>query len=410
MRKASALVAAIGLVLCMGLVTAAPAMAETGIVEGRVTEPEEEEGQAEVEVCAEPATAADPAGACVKTEDGSGLGPRGHYELALEPGTYVFSFTPPEESIYVYQYFFRTLRRDGARPVEVESGGLRTINAVLDVGGRVSGEVTDTSGIPMAEVKVCIFDTLVPEFGTHCTETPANGRWGMIGLPSGSYAASFTTPEDRNVFPQYFNLSPDLEGASEFVILPGEETTGIDAKLEAGVAIAGAITEAGTDVPLAGIRACALDPASEAAIRCATSEADGKYRISLLHPQSYVVGFSVTGEEGGMPMSSQEDGYVRQYFEDEPSFAAADPINATQPGIYNDVDAHLSKGPEVFPRPSSGSGGSSSAGPAVPLSPIVAPRTPRCRKHHRAKAIKGKRRCVKIHKARRRHHHHHGGS
>jgi hypothetical protein len=393
-RKARSVAVAIGLGMCFALIAAVPAMADPGAIEGRVTEPTEGEGQAEIEVCAIPASPAASPTACVFTEDGSGLGPRGHYEIAgLEPGNYKLKFTPPPESQYVYQYFQSKLRLRNADPAEVESAGITgNKNAVLQIGGRVAGKVTDTSGVALEKIDVCIFNPAVLELGTYCTKTVANGKYEVIGLPGSNYVAYFKPDPDRNIFGQYFSGKATEAAANQFLVLTGEETPGIDAAMEVGLTLEGTVVEAGGGA-LSGIRVCALDAATAAELRCLFSEHDGSYEIRGLHRGQYVVSFSAARPG----VLSGEDAFVRQYYEDKPTFAAADRIEASVPGLYQDIDAHLVRGPETFPdKPV--------ANPPAPLlvAPVVQqPQQPKpliCKKPKRKKVVDGKPRCVKVKK------------
>ncbi len=398
-RKAPALAVAIGLALCMALVLAAPAMAETGSIRGRVIEAEEFEGLEGVEVCAEAVPPLPVEPPCVETEGG------GSYEITgLEKGHYRVHFKSPNPE-YIPQYYRHSVLKSTARVLELEEEESKPgIGAALEKGGWVTGTVTDPTGFTLSGIEVCVFATLMPELGPRCETTDKNGQYRIEPLPPGPYTAYFFAPESPDIFPQYFEGEASAEEADEFSVFGYNETAGIDATMELGSTITGKVLEAGTNAPLAGISVCALDAVLGTAMECAVSGGDGTYSISGLEAGTYVVGFSVTEQEGGLPVLSEEDGYVRQYFEDKPSFATAEPIDATVPGVYGEVDAHLLKGPEVFPRPSSGSSGSSSAAAASASAPIAtSPKPLRCRKHFRAKKVNGKRRCVKVHKKHRRH-------
>lgn len=396
LRKALAPAVAVVAVLWMA-VAAAPAMAGTAGIAGRVVEAEEIEGVAEVKVCAEAVPPLPVEPPCVETE-GSGS-----YEIpGLDEGRYRVHFQPPPESIYVPQYFLHSVLKSTARVLEVEEGEVKPgIGAALEKGGWVSGTVTDSAGFGLSGIEVCVFAKLLPELGPLCVTTGPSGKYTIENLSPGPYTAHFSAAESSNVFPQYYEGAASAQEADDFFVFGYNETSGIDAKMELGSEITGRVLEAGSGAPLAGIRVCALDPGSGAEVRCAMSAADGAYSIFSLHTGTYVVGFSVTGEEGGLPVLGQEDGYVRQYYEDKASFAAADRIAATEPGIYGDVDAHLVKGPEVFPRPAPAAA-AAVAGPA----PAARPKPRRCRKHFRPKLVKGKRHCVKVHRKHR--HRHHG--
>jgi hypothetical protein len=207
--------------------------------------------------------------------------------------------------------------------------------------------------------------------------------------------ASFSADPVRNFFPQYFDLAWSLEEAEEFFVGAGEETPGIDAELEAGVEIEGTVTEAGTGLPLAGIRVCAFDAELGGEEGCVFSGSDGSYEIRELFPWKYVVGFSV-GRSG---VFSGEDAFVRQYYEDKSSFAEANVIEAFEPGFYQDIDAHLIRGPEIFPTKTT------ATAPPAPL-PVKSapelvqpqPRSLTCPKSKRKKMVKGKQRCVRVKK------------
>jgi hypothetical protein len=419
MRKALALATAVGLAVCMALVVAAPAMAETGAIRGKVVDAEEGEGQSEVEVCAESVPPQPVEPPCVETEEG-------RYEIpGLEVGGYRVHFEPLNaERGFLPQYFLHTMLKSAARVVEVQEEGevKNGIGAALEKPGWVTGTVTDLNGFALSEIEVCASAKLLPELEPFCAETDVAGKYRIDFLPPGPYTAYFSAPESPDVFPQYYGGGESAEEAEDFFVFGYNETAGIDAQMEIGSTIGGEVDEAGSGAALKGIRVCVLDAVSGVEVRCVATAADGSYSFSGLHSGIYVVGFSVTDEKGGLPVLSQEDGYVRQYFDGQSSFGGAEPLNATQPSLYDEVDADLVKGPEVFPRPSDGSGGSgggesgdasgsgastSSSPPpaATPPAPVPKPRL-HCRKHFRAKTVNGKRRCVKVQK---RHRHRHDG-
>jgi len=368
--------------LCLGLIAAAPALAaELGGIAGRVVESEELEGLNGVEVCAEAGFASSTPLVCDETEGGS-------YEIVgLEPGHYRVHFVPVADPRYVSQYYLRTYRPEKARMLEVPEGSVKAgVSAALELGGWATGRVTDGSGNALSDVEVCFQNDLLPELDLPCVQAD-QGRYESERLPPGPYRAFFSAPEDRGIFPGE---------SAEFFVEGYNETPDVDAKLELAVVVEGSVREAGSGVPLPGIRACALVPGSEVEVRCALSDAEGRYAIRNLHVGTYVVGFSVQRSEAGAPVEP-EDGFVRQYYEDKPSFVEATVLSAAVPGIYRDVDGHLSRGPEVFPGPALPVAATNLPGAASPK-----PRKVHCRKHFRKKLVKGKQRCVRIHRHHRR--------
>jgi hypothetical protein len=381
-RKSRALAVALGLGLCLALLGAAPALADTGI-EGRVMEPTEAEGVHEVEVCAFAQPPLAPSEHCALSEFGPYL------ITGLEKGNYKVHFQPREGSEYLDQWYSHKSSLAAARPVEVAADEIKAhVDTVLDIGGSVSGLVTDTGGVPLDEISVCVFSLPRPELGSHCDETGLTGKYDIFGLHSGLYTASFSSAdESRGIFPQYFGGAALPGEADDFLVLAFEETPGIDARMELGVAIEGQVVEAGSGLPLDGIRVCALSAATAAEVRCVTSRSDGRYEIFSLHRGEYVVGFSVARPG----VLAGEDAFVRQYYEDKATFAEADRIDASGPGVFQDIDAHLTRGPEVFP-------GKVTAPAPVEARPAEAFVTPpkRCRKGFRKKLVKGTRRCVRV--------------
>ncbi len=393
--KGRAAAAAVGLGLCLGLIGTVPALAaEPGGISGRVVESEELEGMNGVEVCAEAGFASSTPKVCDETE--STEAGAGFYEITgLEAGQYRVHFVAADPR-YVPEYYLRTYRPEKARFLQIEEGSVKGgVSAALELGGWATGKVTDGAGNALSEIEVCPHNGLLPELDLPCALTNLEGKFETERLPPGPYRASFSAPESRGIFPGE---------SAEFFVEGYNETPEVDGKLELAVVIEGSVSEAGSDAPLAGIRVCALTPGSEAEVRCVVSGADGTYAIRNLHAGSYVVGFSVQRSEAGVPVEP-EDGFARQYYEDKPSFAAATVLSASVPGRYQDVDGHLSRGPEVFPVAGVGSASTPwvPAGWPGPTSPAPAPKPKlHCRKHFRKKLVKGKQRCVRVHRHQRR--------
>lgn len=385
-RKSRAIAVALGLGLCLALLGAAPALADTGI-EGRVLEPTEAEGVSGIEVCAFAQPPLAPSEHCALSEFGPYL------ITGLEQGKYKVHFQPPEGSQYLDQYYSHKSSLAAAQPVEVFADEIRShIDTVLDIGGSVSGQVTDTGGVPLDKIAVCVFSLPRPDLGSRCDETELSGKYEILGLHSGLYTASFSPAnESRGIFPQYFGGAALPGEADDFLVLAYEETPDIDARMERGVAIEGRVVEAGSGLPLGGIRVCALNAATAAEVRCVPSHLDGRYEIFGLRRGEYVVGFSVARPG----VLAGEDAFVRQYYEDKATFAAADRIGASFPGVFQDIDAHLTRGPEVFPDRIT------APAPAVarPAEPLEAP-PKRCRKGFQKKLVKGAKRCVRVKHAR----------
>jgi hypothetical protein len=119
---------------------------------------------------------------------------KGEYAVGgLPPGaSYRVAFFPSFGVNLLSRYFNEKPFFSEATPVEVPTEAPVTgINAVLQVGGAVTGRVSDSSnGKPVANVFVSAFDPSQPEASGFAI-TNANGEYTMVGLLSGSYNIEF---------------------------------------------------------------------------------------------------------------------------------------------------------------------------------------------------------------------------
>jgi hypothetical protein len=156
---------------------------------------------------------------------------------------------------------------------------------------------------------------------------------------------------------------------------------------------------------------CALNPATQARVKCAPPESGGQYSIAGLPAGTYAVSFAVDWVEEGLDL--HPDGYVRRYWNEVPSFGEATLLAGAAGAVFEDIDAALTKGEEVFPNceipsacpPPPSSGDTSSAGSGITPTttlpqarPATQPliRRPRCKKGFRRVVKSGRARCIKI--------------
>lgn len=202
----------------------------------------------------------------------------------------------------------------------------------VTVSGTVSDEVTHAG---IAGVDAC-FNPSPEMFETKCDETDATGRYEVGDLPAGSYVVRFSA--DRNnlkYVSEYFDNASNYLELDLFSLGSGDAT--IDAALAEGGAIAGRITDENTDLPIAGIRACARDPEGFEP-RCANSDANGNYLLNGLPTDTYSVEY-----EGGNRVN-----YLRELYEDAETWAEATDVPVTVPATSGGIDAKLAPGAEIL--------------------------------------------------------------
>jgi hypothetical protein len=245
------------LVVCVSLLCLAPAVALagtasiSGTVKSGVSGPELGAEVTGIEVSAYEAKA--PNALVTKTESGVG----GGYELKeLLAGEYVIGFKRSEEHAldFAPQFYPEKERFGEATHVKLSEGEAKTgVEAKLREGASVSGTVTDAgthepvSGIIVA-VETGLSGTGVESLAL--TITAANGKYDVVGLPSGQAYVAFISETEASgggtmpgaYISQVYNDAPLLEGTSELeslslignpVTLSAPATTGeVNAALE----------------------------------------------------------------------------------------------------------------------------------------------------------------------------------
>ncbi len=242
-----------------------------GVIEGEVTSAATNASLSGVEVEAVSATTGDSTSTYTNSS--------GAYFLqGLTSGTYDVLFLP-QGGNYLYQYYPGAADSLTAQPVSVTSGNAAgPIDASLAAGGTISGTVT-AGGAPAAGVSVDLDGyggSYLQFVYTVQTTTAADGTYSFSGLPSGTYEVEFSP--SGNLAPQFYNgVSTDGLPTPVAVTAPNP-TTGIDATLSAGAAIAGRVTDAGTDQPVAGV-GVEVDDSSGNEWGFASTAADGTYKV-----------------------------------------------------------------------------------------------------------------------------------
>ncbi|MCW2988839.1 MAG: hypothetical protein JWM24_1777 [Solirubrobacterales bacterium] len=374
------------LAVAVVLVLLGPASAfAAGSISGTVTAAGGGAPIAEVEVCAE-GTGVTGGFKCTETAGD------GHYTIASLPaGSYKVEFWPQNGTNYISQYYDGKPTRSQATPVTV-SDGVDTpgIDAALVEGGRIAGRITDAttkSGI----VGIIACASLVDEEFGRCVEAGSGGEYTIAGLTAGSYEVFFFDVGEEEGAGEYLS---QLYRNGQMELVPvtlGSTTSGIDAALTKAGQITGTVTDALSGAGIGFSTVCARQAVTGETYECARTNGSGQYAIKGLPSGSYKVWFSPDVPE-------VVDDYIQQYYNGAGTFAQAMPITVVAPAVVTGINARLisRKAP--------------AATPAAPQ-PIVRARDPRkahCRRGLKKVRVKGKARCVKIHRKHRHRSHRHG--
>lgn len=317
---------------------------------------------------------------------------------------------------FVPQWYSGKAHPDEADPVTLAEGESREINAKMQTGGQITGRVADReTDLPIQGVQVCA--SLVGFFQTgeigYCGRTDASGEFTVKNLGTGQYRLEFRTEGQVNY------VETQLPGS---IPLTAGGVINVEAHLVPGIQIEGTLTEAGTGLPVEGLSAphsvpavCALDPVTEARVKCATAEPGGHYSIAGLPAGTYAVAFALDWVEEGLDL--HPDGYLRRYWREVPNFEQATPLAGAGGAVFHEINAVLIQGEEVFPHcevqtacpsPPSSSDDPSQGSAVTPAAILQRPprvARPQCKKGFRRVFRNGHARCVKVAKKHRRHGH-----
>lgn len=392
MTMSRAVAVAIGLTLYGCLLLAAPAMASAGTIEGTVTDDSPSPSAVPaVEVCAHrvPFTVEDRCG----TTNGSG-----YYAIfGVGPGDYTITFRPSQTQNFVVQFYDDAQEYSDADLVTVADGAIVSgVGAEMHEGGTITGVVTDAgTGEPIQGLPVCADSSV----GGRCTVSGPGGLYTITGLPADpGYRVEFGAHESfydngLNYLRQHYNGKEEPNSWDLVGVTVGDITAGIDAAMKPGAQILGRVLEVGTIAPLPKIEVCALDPGGTLSAQefeqCTFTDATGHYAIRGLRSGTFIVVFSRERFLGG-------DGFFPQWYDGATSAAGATPITISPPQTRTGVDARLLS--TLDPQQRS---------PRVIVTLVESPpaqsKPIKCKKGFRRKKVKGRVRCVKLHKKRRHH-------
>ena len=186
----------------------------------------------------------------VATSDVSGV----YATTALRPGTY---FVGTKNSAgYVDELYNNTACLNciptTGTPVSVTTGSnVSGINFVLNVGGRISGAITDaTNSAPIRNVAVQIYNAAGALVATTNTDT-FGGYISDGGLPTGTYFVR--TANDQGFTDKLYNnitcVGCAVTTGTPVFVTAGSTTSGINLALSPGGRISGTVTNAATSAP-----------------------------------------------------------------------------------------------------------------------------------------------------------------
>jgi len=237
----------------------------------------------------------------------------GSYQLGpLMPGQYRVRFVPYD--MHYGMWYSGSATYAGATPLNL-TASMTNINANLSYGGRITGTVTISGGVPLMGVNVYVYPagesssvaSGYTDIAGHYATTP--------GLPTGFYQVKFSPPPGYTA--EWYNDRPSQDTAAVISLTVTTTRTGINAQLDSypNGAITGTVTAADTGNPLS-IWVSAYN--SQGQFIRSVYVHSGNFIFSGLSPDTYRLYFT-----------SPPSPYVPVYYNNRFDFASADGIAVT---------------------------------------------------------------------------------
>jgi hypothetical protein len=239
------------------------------------------------------------------------------------------------------QYWQNTTDYDAATLVSVVDGTTTSgINATMAVGGSISGTVTVPSGSASDVCASASSDTTSGGYSGVTSSSPVTtGTYSISGLPSGSFRVSFgPCNAATNLVRQYWHNTTSYSAATLVPVGAGGIVTGIDATMQAGASISGAVTVPTGSASDVCVNAQSADGSGNTQVVNGSVATSGSYTVTGLAPGTYVIAFH--------PCSYQTN-LVPQYWQHTTRYEAATPVTVASGASVSGISAAMEAGGTV---------------------------------------------------------------
>ena len=208
----------------------------------------------------------------------------------LKAGTYRLFFDAPIAQNYLTT---RSETFDVGRG-EVVTGK----NATLVTGASISGVVTGRDGLPLPSVRVALIAANQSSISPITTDD--NGAYRFQRLVGDDYTLSFGWSgsgyyrDDRDYFDEWWQDSPDRDGADFVSLETGQQLTGLDASLTPESTISGTVIDSNGQGTSANVKLYSAENGVLSYLKYAYVLSDGRYRFDDMRAGTYSIKFSST--------------------------------------------------------------------------------------------------------------------
>ncbi|MDQ1355380.1 MAG: hypothetical protein QG657_5690, partial [Acidobacteriota bacterium] len=265
----------------------------------------------------------------------------GNYTLTgILPGSYrVYFDTTYVTGNYVAEYYNDKFILSAADTINIISGQTATIDAVLSPGGIISGQVTDTGGNGIANVRVSVRNAYSNgQFKYKYTDS--SGNYTIQGIPASLCKVYFNTGStDANYVSEWYNDKTDSTSAQIFTVTPGQAFSGINAVLASGGMISGRVTDASTGTGIAEMEVYVYDSNGNMVDTYGYSDENGDYTIKGLATGNYKINFDTYYYN-----QYYSANYIDQWYNVKNSLPTADSVAVTAGQTTSGINAPLTTG------------------------------------------------------------------
>jgi hypothetical protein len=263
----------------------------------------------------------------------------------LPPGTYKVRFSDcHHERRYLPEWHAEAGNYASASVVTVSSTGTSTVNANLQRGGSIEGNVSSSDSPPFALPGICVEAWRDGTF-VNQESTDGAGHYDIGGLATGTYRIRFSDcgfPKDYAS--EWWSDAHSMQEATDIAVVTGQPTTGKNAVLGEGGSLSGTVTdEAGVGLSSVCVDVHRYQAGSGTGpfIERMGTAPGGAYEVSGLRPGQYEVRF-VDGCGG-------PSDYLEEWYDEQVSEDTANPVTVAAESETVGVDGTLAADvPEQF--------------------------------------------------------------
>jgi len=262
-------------------------------------------------------------------QNGGQSGADGTYVIrGLATGDYAFSAS---HDGYVTEYYDNTFREVDRTCVSLTEGqDTPNIDFSLELGGSISGDVTDGSGHPVSNVEVQAY---AEDGNSGSVRTDSNGHYVIQGLVTSNYIVETA---GGGYVTEYYDGVRDWEQATHVAVTQPQETPNINFVLDRGAIITGRATDASSGDPIPNVQVTA---SGQHMGMGGQTDTNGVYAIGA-DTDYYSSGLPT----GCYVMDASGGGYVREYYDGVRDYEAATQVCVIEGETTANIDFALDLG------------------------------------------------------------------